>query len=215
MKIMSRGILIAALAAFLGVGETKAQGNPGDHPPTMGGMGPCRLDVERFCPGKRDIGPQAVQACLVAHVKEISLPCQEHLVQEHAFIPGTGSTPDPTMCQPDQIKYCPETPFLDSYHLEAAYDCLARHIKELHPGCKSQVQGAQLRAEQKALAKVAQECKEEASRFCQGVESKGFLLLDCLLSKKIAPVTACKEALAAAKPYRQHRRDGRKAGKKS
>jgi hypothetical protein len=155
-----------------------------------------------------------VHKCLAEHIKDISIHCREHLIEEGDALPeDTASAQDDMLCQPDQARFCPQAAFGE--HQDAAYECLGRHMKDLSPGCQPRVQAASQRLQQKALAKVAENCKDEADRFCAKIASKGFKLMDCLLGKKVTPGKACKAAIDASKPYRKNRIDGHRAAKKS
>lgn len=214
MKIILGRCFIAALMMAGCAACVVAQQNAGSHEPAANGVRPCWEDVERYCRGKRNIGPWAVQGCLAAHVKEISAMCHEHLIEENVKLPGDSPAPDKLLCQPDQKKFCPQTSLFEQ--TEAAYECLGQHLKDLSPGCQPQVQAARTRAVQLALDKVAQDCKDETALFCKGVEPKGFLLLDCLSDQKIKRAQACQAAVDAAKPYRKERkRKNKKTAPKS
>jgi hypothetical protein len=142
-----------------------------------------------------------VQKCLASHIKEVTLACRDHLIAEGAVGPEVeGTVHKAILCQPDQQRFCPGISIL--VHLEDAYNCLFPHMKELSPGCQPEAQAAHDRAVQKALSLVAEECKEAAGRYCKGIPPSGIRFLDCLLQKKIQPVKACSDALAAAEPYR-------------
>jgi hypothetical protein len=188
------------LAVTVGAKTCWAQPDAGG--PGPGGGGTCRADADHYCGTEPNLTLDEVEKCLSLHANELSEQCRRHLIEENVIAPeAVGSGGSGQICQPDQVRYCPSLPISGS--VDAAYECLGRHLKELSPGCLPQVQAGLARAEQNAQTKVILDCKVESAGFCKGLPLRGFLFLDCLLKNEKKTGQVCQAALEAAKPFRK------------
>ena len=120
MRVKTVIMLMVPLAAALGVSAGPAR--------AAGASGPCRQDVQKFCPDAKR-GP-ALRDCLKQHASELSPACQEHLKQAKAKVQKWQQA-----CQDDVQKFCASVPTGGGNILK----CLHQHQDELSKSCQDQM----------------------------------------------------------------------------
>lgn len=90
------------------------------------GAGPCRQDVQKFCPDAKP-GGGALRDCLKQHATELSPACQEHLKQVKGKVEAWRQA-----CQDDVQKFCASTQPGGGNILK----CLHQHHDELSKSCQ-------------------------------------------------------------------------------
>jgi len=93
------------------------------------GTGPCRQDVQKFCPDAKP-GGGALRDCLKQHASELSPACQEHLKQVKSKVEAWQKA-----CQDDAQKFCASVKAGGGNILR----CLHQHHDELSKGCQDQM----------------------------------------------------------------------------
>jgi exonuclease VII small subunit len=103
------------------------------------GTGPCREDIQKFCPGIKP-GRGAMRDCLEKHASELSAACQEHLKQAKARMAQWRAA-----CHDDVQKFCSAvTPGRGSI-----VRCLQEHHDQLSKSCQEQLAQARTRRRQR------------------------------------------------------------------
>ena len=99
------------------------------------GTGPCRQDVQKFCPDAKP-GGGALRDCLKQHAAELSPACQEHLKQVKGKMEAWRQA-----CQDDVQKFCADVQPGGGNILK----CLHQHHDELSKSCQDQMAQARHR----------------------------------------------------------------------
>jgi hypothetical protein len=121
MRIWKGMTLIAPLAVALSVAPGPAH--------AQRGQGPCRQDIEKFCPGIQPGGGR-YRDCLQQHASELSPACQQHLSKVKSTAASWRQA-----CKDDVQKLCLNvTPGRGKM-----VKCLREHEAELSQACKDQL----------------------------------------------------------------------------
>ncbi len=137
MKIFHSAATIAALAAALGLTAGPAH--------AQRGQGPCREDIQKFCPNVQPGGGR-FRDCLQQHAAELSPACQQHIKETKAQVATWRQA-----CEADVQKLCSGV----SPGQGRIIACLRQHEADLSQPCKDQLaQGGRRRG--KAAAGQAQ-----------------------------------------------------------
>jgi exonuclease VII small subunit len=93
------------------------------------GAGPCRQDVQKFCPDTKP-GGGALRDCLKQHASELSPACQEHLKQAQAKVEAWRQA-----CKDDVQKFCASVQPGRGNILK----CLHKNHDQLSKSCQDQM----------------------------------------------------------------------------
>ncbi len=120
MQMSKVMILVAPFVAALAVTPAARAARTG---------GPCRQDVQKFCPDTKP-GGGALRDCLKQHAAELSPACQEHLKQAKAKVKAWRQA-----CEDDVQKFCASVQPGGGNILK----CLHQHHDELSKSCQDQM----------------------------------------------------------------------------
>ena len=152
------------------------------------GTGPCREDVQKFCPDAQR-GP-ALRDCLKQHASELSPACQEHVKHAKAKVEAWRQA-----CQDDVQKFCPDAKPGGG----ALRDCLKQHEAELSPACQEHVKQAKAKAEA-----WRQACQDDVQKFCADTKPGSGNILKCLHQHNDELSKSCQDKMAQAQHRHRH-----------
>ncbi len=121
MKALQTGASIAALAALLGMTAVPAH--------AQRGKGPCREDIQKFCPNIQPGGGR-YRDCLQQHASELSPACQQHIKETAANVAAWRQA-----CEADVQKLCSDAAVGQGNIMK----CLQQHQGDLSQPCKDQL----------------------------------------------------------------------------
>jgi hypothetical protein len=141
---------------------------------TRSGDVPCAEELRSMCKGIEP-GDGRVLSCLRARWGDLSQACRDRLDRTASAAEYKILT-----CEPELFRFCSDVPA----QRDATLACLAAHLDELAPACRTTVERERSRG--KALLAA---CRDEAARFCAGAGDDAAKLTVCLAerSKELSP----------------------------
>ncbi len=121
MTTLRRSLAIAGFAAALAVTAVPAY--------AQAGKGPCRDDIQKFCPNIQPGGGR-YRDCLQQHAAELSPACQQHIKSMKEHVAAWRQA-----CEADVQKLCSSVPVGQGNIIQ----CLRQHEADVSQPCKDQL----------------------------------------------------------------------------
>lgn len=173
-----RGIVVGVAVLLMSAGVTAAE-----HP--------CKVDAERLCKGVEP-GEGRILQCLKQHEAELSAACKEKRDSFRERMQEIRAA-----CEEDAKKFCAGVQPGGGRIAR----CLQQHQDDLSEACRGE--GRKIREEQGAhralLRDVQQSCREDAQKFCAGVQPGQGRIANCLRSHRSDLSQDCTAAIGQAK----------------
>ena len=107
---------------------------------------------------------------------------------------AAGADPAGDVCKSDIQKFCPNVTPGEGRILM----CLQSHIDQISPECRGAID-----AGKKKIKKAADACREDAEKFCAGIEPGGGRVAMCLEQNFESLSPGCKQVMEQAKSRRR------------
>ena len=152
---------------------------------------PCKEDAERLCKGIEP-GEGRILRCLKQHEAELSPACKQKRDSFRERMQEVRAA-----CEEDARKFCAGVQPGGGRIAR----CLQQHQADLSEACRSE--GRKMEEEGRAhralLQEVQKSCRDDAQKFCAGVQPGGGRIASCLKSHKSDLSRDCTAAVEQAK----------------